>query len=222
MSEIAKLDKVSKIYKMGGTEVAALDKVTLSIARGEAISIMGPSGSGKTTLLNMLGALGKPTSGDIFIDGVKISEVPERNLYRIRREKIGFVFQSYYLVQTLTAIENVLIPTLPMGQRSYRERARYLLKQVGLEERMHHRPSQLSGGEQQRVAIARALINDPKIVLADEPTGNLDSKTGDEIIKLLMGLNKEKGVTLISVTHDERIAKIADRVVNILDGRIRD
>ncbi len=222
MSEIAKLDKVSKIYKLGETEIAALDKVTLSIARGEAISIMGPSGSGKTTLLNMLGALGKPTSGEIFIDGVKISEVPERNLYRIRREKIGFVFQNYYLVPTLTAIENVLIPTIPMGQDSYRERARYLLNQVGLEERIYHRPFQLSGGEQQRVAIARALINDPKIVLADEPTGNLDSKTGDEIIKLLTTLNKEKDVTLISVTHDERIAKIADRTVDILDGKIRD
>ncbi len=222
MSEIAKLNKVSKIYKLGETEIAALDKVTLSIARGEAISIMGPSGSGKTTLLNMLGALGKPTSGEIFIDGVKISEVPERNLYRIRREKIGFVFQNYYLVPTLTAIENVLIPTIPMGQDSYRERARYLLNQVGLEERIYHRPFQLSGGEQQRVAIARALINDPKIVLADEPTGNLDSKTGDEIIKLLTTLNKEKDVTLISVTHDERIAKIADRTVNILDGKIRE
>lgn len=221
MSEIAKLDKVSKIYKLGETEIAALDKVTLSIARGEAISIMGPSGSGKTTLLNMLGALGKPTSGEIFIDGVKISEVPERNLYRIRREKIGFVFQNYYLVPTLTAIENVLIPTIPMGQDSYRERARYLLNQVGLEERIYHRPFQLSGGEQQRVAIARALINDPKLVLADEPTGNLDSKTGDEIIKLLTTLNKEKDVTLISVTHDERIAKIADRTVDILDGKIR-
>jgi putative ABC transport system ATP-binding protein len=222
MSEIAKLNKVSKIYKLGETEITALDKVTLSIARGEAISIMGPSGSGKTTLLNMLGALGKPTSGEIFIDGVKISEVPERNLYRIRREKIGFVFQNYYLVPTLTAIENVLIPTIPMGQDSYRERARYLLNQVGLEERIYHRPFQLSGGEQQRVAIARALINDPKIVLADEPTGNLDSKTGDEIIKLLTTLNKEKDVTLISVTHDERIAKIADRTVDILDGKIRD
>ncbi|HEB13868.1 MAG TPA: ABC transporter ATP-binding protein [candidate division WWE3 bacterium] len=222
MSEIAKLNKVSKIYKLGETEIAALDKVTLSIARGEAISIMGPSGSGKTTLLNMLGALGKPTSGEIFIDGVKISEVPERNLYRIRREKIGFVFQNYYLVPTLTAIENVLIPTIPMGQDSYRERARYLLNQVGLEERIYHRPFQLSGGEQQRVAIARALINDPKIILADEPTGNLDSKTGDEIIKLLTTLNKEKDVTLISVTHDERIAKIADRTVNILDGKIRE
>ena len=220
MEEIIRTENLTKVYGGGELKVKALDGVSISIKRGEAVSVMGPSGSGKTTLLNMLGALDKPTTGEVAIAGIKISGVPERQLYRIRREKIGFVFQTYYLVPTLTALENVLAPTIPLGANSFRERAQSLLAQVGLEKRMHHRPSQLSGGEQQRVAIARSLINDPILILADEPTGNLDSKTGGEIVKLLTTLNKEKGTTLVVVTHEKEIATRIGRTVHLLDGKI--
>lgn len=198
----------------------ALDGMNLSVERGEFLVVMGPSGSGKTTLLNMLGALDKPTSGEVFIDEAQISKVPERKLFKIRREKVGFVFQTYYLVPTLNALENVLVPTLPLGKDQLREKARELLEAVGLGKRAHHRPSQLSGGEQQRTAIARALILDPPIILADEPTGNLDSKTGQEIVNLMRRLDKERGKTFVTVTHDPAITKVADRTVKILDGKI--
>ena len=214
------LEKVTKIYGTGETKVAALDGVSLDVAPGEMVSVVGHSGSGKTTLLNMMGALDRPTSGRIFLEGEEISRIPEHQLYRVRREKIGFIFQSFHLIPTLNALENVLAPTLPLGERRFEERARELLKSVGLASRMMHRPSQLSGGEMQRVAIARALIHEPRLILADEPTGNLDSKTGEEIINLLLRLNKEKGVTLVIVTHEPDIAKRADRTISIRDGRI--
>jgi len=220
MTNIAELKGVTKIYGKGATEVVVLDNVSLSIEKGAAVSVMGPSGSGKTTLLNMLGALDKPTSGQVFISGEEISKVPERKLYKVRREKVGFVFQTYYLVPTLSALENVLLPTLPIGRDRYQEKAIEILDQVGLAKRAHHRPSELSGGEQQRVVIARALINSPQIILADEPTGNLDSKTGGEIIDLLLVLNKKEGATLVIVTHEESIAQRADRLLKLLDGRI--
>ncbi|MDP1710652.1 MAG: ABC transporter ATP-binding protein [candidate division WWE3 bacterium] len=218
--EIIKMENVSKVYGDGETKVVALDGINLSIDEGEFVSIMGPSGSGKTTLLNMLGALGKPTTGDIRLGDTKISSVPERKLYKVRRKMIGFVFQSCYLVPTLNALENVLIPTLPMGSNKFEKRALDLLKQVGLEKRLHHRPSQLSGGEQQRVVIARALINEPRVVLADEPTGNLDSKTAQGIMRILSDLNKKEGVTLVVVTHEKEIAETADRIIHIRDGKI--
>jgi len=214
------LEKVTKIYGMGETQVTALDGVSLEVVSGEVVSVVGHSGSGKTTLLNMMGALDRPTSGRIFLEEEEISRIPEHQLYRVRREKIGFIFQSFHLIPTLNALENVLAPTIPLGEKRFEERARELLKSVGLESRMVHRPSQLSGGEMQRVAIARALIHQPKLILADEPTGNLDSKTGEEIINLLLRLNKEKGVTLVIVTHEPEIAKKADRTVSIRDGRI--
>ena len=214
------LEKVTKIYGTGKTQVTALDGVSLEVAPGEVVSVVGHSGSGKTTLLNMMGALDRPTSGRIFLEGEEISRIPEHQLYRVRREKIGFIFQSFHLISTLNALENVLAPTLPLGERGFEERARELLESVGLGARLPHRPSQLSGGEMQRVAIARALIHEPKLILADEPTGNLDSKTGEEIINLLLRLNKEKGVTLVIVTHEPEIAKKADRTVSIRDGKI--
>lgn len=220
MREIIRTKNLTKIYGEGHTEVRALDGVNLSVKEGEFLVVMGPSGSGKTTLLNMLGALDKPTSGEVSIDEIQISKVPERKLYRVRREKVGFVFQTYYLVPTMNALENVLVSTLPLGKDRFRERAKGLLEEVGLAKRAHHRPSQLSGGEQQRVAIARALILDPPIVLADEPTGNLDSKTGQEIVNLMRRLDKEKGKTFVVVTHDPAITSVADRVVKILDGKI--
>ncbi|KKW05876.1 MAG: ABC-type antimicrobial peptide transport system, ATPase component [candidate division CPR1 bacterium GW2011_GWC1_49_13] len=220
MENIIEAQNLAKIYGENPLEVRALDGVNLAIKRGEAVSVMGPSGSGKTTLLNMLGALDKPTSGEVVLDGVKLSAVAERHLHRIRREKIGFIFQAYYLVPTLNALENVLVPTIPLGTNTYPERAQELLERVGLKERMHHKPSQLSGGEQQRVAIARALVNDPAILLADEPTGNLDSKTGGEIVKLLKGLNREKGTTLVVVTHEKEIARQIGRTINFLDGKV--
>ena len=220
MEKILNLEKVTKIYGTGETQVTALDGVSLEVASGEVVSVVGHSGSGKTTLLNMMGALDRPTSGRIFLEEEEISRIPEHQLYRVRREKIGFIFQSFHLIPTLNALENVLAPTLPLGERRFEERARELLESVGLGARLPHRPSQLSGGEMQRVAIARALIHEPKLILADEPTGNLDSKTGEEIINLLLRLNKEKGVTLVIVTHEPEIAKKADRTVSIRDGRI--
>lgn len=220
MEKIIKTKNLTKIYGKGHAQVRALDGMHLSVERGEFLVVMGPSGSGKTTLLNMLGALDKPTSGEVFIDEVQISKVPERKLFKIRREKVGFIFQTYYLVPTLNALENILVPTLPLGKDQFKEKAKELLEAVGLGKRAHHRPSQLSGGEQQRTAIARALILDPPIILADEPTGNLDSKTGQEIVNLMRQLDKERGKTFVTVTHDPAITKVADRTVKILDGKI--
>ncbi len=214
---------ITKIYGSGTNRVEALKGVNLNVQQGEFIAVLGPSGSGKTTLLNMLGALDRPTRGQVFIDNVETSRVAERNLYRIRRGKLGFIFQTYYLVPTLNAMQNVLMPVLPIrGNKRYEKRAQRLLDIVGLKDRTHHKPGELSGGEQQRVAIARALILNPPVVLADEPTGNLDTKTGAEIIDLMKRLNKERGKTFIIVTHDRRIADIAERALYLLDGELSD
>jgi len=214
---------LTKIYGNGTNRVEALKGVNLNVQQGEFIAVLGPSGSGKTTLLNMLGALDRPTRGQVFIGNVETSRVAERNLYRIRRGKLGFIFQTYYLVPTLNAMQNVLMPVLPIrGNKRYEKRAQRLLDIVGLKDRTHHKPGELSGGEQQRVAIARALILNPPVVLADEPTGNLDTKTGAEIIELMKRLNKERGKTFIIVTHDRRIADIAERALYLLDGELSD
>lgn len=214
---------LTKIYGSGTTSVAALKGVNLNVQQGEFVAVLGPSGSGKTTFLNMLGALDRPTKGQVFIDNEETSNVAERNLYRIRRRKLGFIFQTYYLVPTLNAMQNVLMPVLPIrGNKRYEKRAQRLLDIVGLSGRTHHKPGELSGGEQQRVAIARALILNPPVVLADEPTGNLDTKTGAEIIDLMKRLNKDRGKTFIIVTHDRRIADVAERALYLLDGELSD
>lgn len=213
---------LKKYYRMGPVVVKALNGINMRIEDGESVSIMGPSGSGKSTLLNLLGALDKPTSGTVFFDGIDLSRVDEAVLYQLRRKKVGFVFQSFNLIPTLSAIENVLIPLVPTGtprMKGYRK-AKELLETVGLEKRMLHKPSEMSGGEQQRVAMARALINDPSLILADEPTGNVDSKTGKEIVSLLQDLNQRRGTTLIVVTHDPEIGKATQRTVRLKDGKI--
>jgi putative ABC transport system ATP-binding protein len=216
------LKGVSKHYPRGDTQVKALEDVTLSIGRGEIISIMGPSGSGKSTLLNLLGALDTPTAGSIEIAGQDLSKLSQRELTEYRRHKIGFVFQSFNLIPNLSASENVELPMeyarAPPAER--KKRAADLLASVGMEQRQTHRPAHLSGGEQQRVAIARALANDPPIIIADEPTGNLDSKTGAGVVELLAQLAHEKKKTVIIVTHDQKIAEQTDRTLLIEDGRI--
>lgn len=214
--------KLTKIYGNGATRVTALKNVDLDIKEGEFVAVQGPSGSGKTTFLNMIGALDRPTKGKVIIDGVETSSVAEHSLYKIRRDKLGFIFQTYYLVPTLTAIQNVLVPVMPIdGSKKWHDRATHLLDLVGLKERMHHKPNQLSGGEQQRVAIARALIMNPALILADEPTGNLDTRTGANIMDLMQQLNREHGKTLVVVTHDRCIAdNRSDRVVYLYDGQL--
>jgi putative ABC transport system ATP-binding protein len=223
MSEyVLETRKLDKIYKLGGRTVRALSDVNVQVKKGDFISIMGPSGSGKTTLLNMLGCLDKPTSGDVILDNVDVTKVPERKLFKIRRHKIGFIFQTFNLLPYLNAVENVGLPmegTKASGDKK-KQRARELLKMVGLSEREEHRPHRLSAGEQQRVAIARALANDPAIVLADEPTGNLDTKTKYEIVRLLGALNIDHGTTIVMVTHDSHIASRAGRMLSLYDGKL--
>ena len=220
-ASIVVTQKLTKIYGRGATRVTALKGVNLRVRRGEFIAVLGPSGSGKTTLLNMLGALDRPTEGRVIIDRVVTSMVPERRLYKIRREKLGFIFQTYYLVPTMNALQNVLMPVLPLRRnKRYEKRAERLLDMVGLKGRMHHKPGELSGGEQQRVAIARALILNPAIILADEPTGNLDSKTGADIVELMQRLNRERDKTFIIVTHDRRIADNTERSLYLKEGRL--
>ncbi|MCS7113054.1 MAG: ABC transporter ATP-binding protein [Candidatus Bathyarchaeota archaeon] len=215
-------DGVSKIYKTGEINITALRNVDLKIWRGEYVAILGPSGSGKSTLLNIIGGLDRPTSGKIYVDGVDLGSLKEGRLARFRAEKVGFVFQFFNLIPTFTALENVMVPAEIVGLKAKdaRRRAEKILLKVGLEGRFNHFPHQLSGGEQQRVAIARALVNNPPLLLCDEPTGNLDTKTGAEIIELLSEINTEYKATLIIVTHDQRIAKAADRIVNLVDGQI--
>ncbi|MEM2890367.1 MAG: ABC transporter ATP-binding protein [Candidatus Hadarchaeum sp.] len=222
MKEVVKVDEVTKIYRMGEVDLRALNGVSLKIMPSENLSIIGPSGSGKSTLLHLMGCLDRPTSGKIYIDGVDTSQLNGTKLAEIRRHKIGFVFQFFYLIPTLNALENVELPMMFAGvnESERKKRAAELLELVNLKERMKHRPSELSGGERQRVAIARALANNPKIVLADEPTGNLDSRSGREIIDLLKRLNEEKGVTLVIVTHDPYIASTMKRTIYLKDGRI--
>lgn len=213
--------KVTKVYGRGRTKVIALNSIDLKVKDGEFIAILGPSGSGKTTLLNMLGALDRPTKGRVVIGGVETSTMAESKLYKVRREKLGFIFQTYYLVPTLDALRNVLSPVLPIrGNKRYYMRAVRLLKLVGLKDRLHHKPGELSGGEQQRVAIARSLIMNPSVILADEPTGNLDTKTSAEIIDIMLRLNKKSKKTFIVVTHDRRLAEKAERVLYLFDGRL--
>jgi len=204
----------------GGRPLTILDRVTLDVERGAAVAVVGPSGSGKSTLLGLIAGLDSPTEGTITVGGVDITGLGESALARFRRETIGYVFQSYHLIPTLTAAENVAVPLELAGARRVAVRARALLEQVGLVDRAHHYPVQLSGGEQQRVALARAVALDPPLLLADEPTGNLDSATGGGIIELLFTLNRERGSTLLLVTHDAALAERADRVVSLRDGRV--
>jgi putative ABC transport system ATP-binding protein len=219
---MVEVSNVRKSYLLGNMEVPVLSGINLKIERGEFLAIMGPSGSGKSTLMNLIGCLDKPTGGQVIIRGKDLRRMSDEELARMRGLEIGFVFQTFNLVSRLTALENVLLPTFANSRPGIdpRKRAKELLEIMGLHNRMHHRPGELSGGQSQRVSIARALINDPAILLADEPTGNLDSKTGDEILRIFMGLNME-GRTIVIVTHDSEIAKYADRVVLVKDGIIQ-
>jgi len=219
--EIVCLEGVTKVYRMGKVEVQALRGVNLSVKRGEFIAILGPSGSGKSTLLNMIGCLDKPTSGKVFINGKDTSRLNENELAALRREKIGFVFQQFNLIHTLNALENVALPMLFAGiRRAERmKRARELLEKVGLSHRINHKPMELSGGEQQRVAIARALANNPEIIVADEPTGNVDTDAGNAIMEIFEQLNEERR-TIILVTHDFDIAAHAHRKLRMKDGTL--
>jgi len=219
MSNVIEAHEIKKTYKMGEVEVHALRGVSFTIERGEVVSIMGPSGSGKSTLMNTLGCLDRPTSGEYILDNEAVASLNDDQLADIRNRKVGFVFQSFNLLSRQTAITNVELPLRYSGSSNgRRERAMEALKAVGLEDRMTHRPYELSGGQQQRVAIARAIVNNPAIIMADEPTGNLDSKVGQEIMNLLLGLNKELGTTLIIVTHDPRIAEQTRRIIRLKDG----
>ncbi len=212
------IEDVTKIYQMGETEVRALNGVTLSIAEGEWVAITGPSGSGKSTLMAILGCLDSPTSGKYRLDGVEVDSMNDDQLAAVRNKKIGFVFQQFNLLARTTALENVALPLLYSGKNHQHERAKTALEAVGLGDRLHHRPNELSGGQQQRVAIARALVTEPAILLADEPTGNLDSKTGKEIMGVFADLHRARGLTVIFVTHDPSIAANAQRVIRISDG----
>ena len=222
MEPIVETHALTKVYG-DGTAVRALDGVNLQVSQGEFLAVTGPSGSGKTTLLNLIGTLDRPSSGRMVIDGVEVSSLRGDALADFRRTRIGFVFQLFNLIPTLTALENVMLPLLPYRRRlsfHLADRARKLLAELGLEERLHHLPGQLSGGEQQRVAIARALINYPRLILADEPTGNLDSNMGEAILNLLHKLNRQLGLTIILVTHDTTIAARAAQIVPLHDGKI--
>jgi len=216
------LENVSKIYKMGQTKVHALDGINLHIDAGEMAAVMGPSGSGKSTLMAILGCLDIPTEGVYRLEGEPVEKLNENQLAQVRSRKVGFVFQQFNLLPRTSALENVMLPLLYDGVhgKARTEKAKAALETVGLADRMNHHPNQLSGGEQQRVAIARALVNDPTILLADEPTGNLDTKTGEEIIGLFQKLHEEKGQTVIYVTHDAFIARHTQRIIRLVDGKI--
>jgi putative ABC transport system ATP-binding protein len=222
MSNVVRVSGVTKHFKLGKIEVQALKGVDLQIERGEYLSIMGPSGSGKSTLFNMIGGLDKPSTGKVFIDEVDIAQLDAYELAWLRCRKIGYIFQTFNIIQVMTALENVTLPMIFAGVANDAavQKGMKLLEQVGLGDRHSHKPFEMSGGQQQRVAIARALANDPAIILADEPTGNLDLTTGEEIIALLKRLSQERGVTVISATHDFKMLNVSDRVVWIRDGRI--
>ena len=218
--KIIEVKNVWKTYKMGKNKVHALRGINLEVKKGEFLAILGPSGSGKSTCMNMVGCLDTPTKGDVFLSGKNIAKLEESDLAQIRGKKIGFIFQQFNLLPSLTAQENVMLPMMfqgvPLEKRLVRSKK--YLELVGLEKRMDHLPNQLSGGQQQRVAIARALANEPEMILADEPTGNLDSKTGGIVVDFLKELRKKEGTTIVIVTHDEKLAKIADRQVYLKDG----
>jgi len=222
MNGVIQCEQLWKVYKTDSMESEVLKDVDLKIGKGEVMAIMGPSGSGKSTLLHILGCLDKPSRGRLLIDGKDVSKMDEEELAKIRREKIGFVFQFFYLIPSLTALENVMLPMAFAGVDTgeQKRRAAELLKIVGLEGRMNYMPSQLSGGERQRVAIARSMANKPVIILADEPTGNLDSKSGSEVMKILMDLNEKFEATIILVTHDKIVASCARRTIHLKDGEI--
>ena len=219
---IVEIEELSRYFEIGGVTIKALDDVTIEVERGEYASIVGPSGSGKTTLFNMIGGLDRPTKGKVFIDEVDVSKLDAYELAWLRCRKIGYIFQKFNLLLTLTALENVSLPMIfaGIGRRERLEKGRKLLERVGLGDRLHHRPSELSAGQQQRVAISRALANDPSLILADEPTGNLDSNTGSEIINILRESNKERAVTIIAATHDLKIIDISDSIFWLRDGKV--
>lgn len=218
---IIKLDKICKTYGKGEAKITALSNINLEIKREEFVSIMGPSGSGKTTLLNIIGLLDKPNCGTYTLDNRIVDNTTGLNtLALLRRDKIGFVFQSFNLLPRTSALDNVILPAIYSGLKNRKEVAKKLLEQVGLKHRIKHKPNELSGGEKQRVAIARALINNPQILLLDEPTGNLDTKSGEEIMKIFDDLNKKQGITIVMITHENDIAKHSQRIIKIKDGKI--
>jgi putative ABC transport system ATP-binding protein len=216
------LENIVKTYRMGQVEVQALDDLSFSIGKGELVAIMGPSGSGKSTVMNIMGCLDNPTKGKYVLDGIEVSGLSDAELAEVRNRKIGFIFQQFNLLPRTSALDNVELPLVYGNVSNGHQRALEALKKVGMEHRTHHSPSQMSGGEQQRVAIARALVNQPAIILADEPTGNLDSRTSAEIMNLLLSLNRNDGITIILVTHDPEVGALTQRIITLRDGRLNE